>query len=226
MTTAQPSTRVAALLERTRVVRGRLIFALDATGSREAMWDLACQVQSEMFAEASKIGGLEVQLVHYGGQQCSNSPWTTDPGELAGRMRFIRCEGGVTQIRRVLEHVREENTRKKVDAVIFVGDSVEEVPHVLYAAATGLGVPLFVFQEGDAPYLMPWVSIDAPSQKVEQIFRELARLTNGAYVRFDADAAGKLGELLRAVAAFAVGGVKALANQHTDSARRLLTQMK
>ena len=58
------------------------------------------------------------------------------------------------------------------------------------------------------------------------IFRELARLTDGAYGKFDAGAAKQLGELLRAVAAFAVGGVTALANQHTDSARKLLGQMK
>jgi hypothetical protein len=58
------------------------------------------------------------------------------------------------------------------------------------------------------------------------VFRELARLTNGGYGRFDGGAAAKLRELLLAVAAFAVGGIAALANQHTDSARKLLGQLK
>ena len=81
----------------------------------------------------------------------------------------------------------------------------------LYAAAAGLGVPVFCFQEGDGLALYvdqrgEFVH-EHPPQRVEQVFRELARLTNGAYGKFDAGAAAKLGELLRAVAAFAVGGV-------------------
>ena len=61
---------------------------------------------------------------------------------------------------------------------------------------------------------------------VEQVFRELARLTGGAYGKFDAGAAKQLGELLRAVAAFAVGGLPALARQNSDGARTLLSQLK
>jgi len=99
------------------------------------------------------------------------------------------------------------------DAAIFIGDAVEEPPSELYDAAADLGVPVFAFQEGDA-------------ENVGRVFRELARLTGGAYGKFDAGAARQLGELLRAVAAFAAGGANALGNQHTDSARRLLTQMK
>ena len=42
--------------------RGRLLFALDATASRQLTWDSACQVQAAMFREAAAIGGLDVQL--------------------------------------------------------------------------------------------------------------------------------------------------------------------
>ena len=38
--------------------RGRLIFALDATMSRQPTWDQACQLQAEMFREAAIVGGL------------------------------------------------------------------------------------------------------------------------------------------------------------------------
>jgi hypothetical protein len=113
--TGQLSPRVAALLEKTRRNRGRLIFALDATASREAMWDLACSLQSKMFEETAKIGGLEVQLVWYRGNgECLHTSWTADAYELAAHMRKIRCEAGQTNIKRVLAHIRSEHQREKV----------------------------------------------------------------------------------------------------------------
>ena len=80
-------------------------------------------------------------------------------------------------------------------------------------AALGLGVPLFIFQEGD-------------DRNAEGIFRDLAQLTGGAYDQFSPNSARKLGELLRAVAAFATGGLTALADLRSDSARKLLGQLK
>jgi hypothetical protein len=228
---AQLSPRVAALLERLRATRGRLIFALDATASREGTWDIAAQLQAQMFEEAAKIGGLDVQLVYYRGtDEVRHSSWFSDAHELVSRMSTIKCMAGSTKIARVLGHIRTENEREKISAAIFVGDAVEELPQELYDAAAGLGVPMFWFQEGNGLALY----VDQcgefvrahPPQTVEQIFRELARLTNGAWARFDAGAAARLGELLQAVAAFAVGGVKALADLRSDSARKLLAQMK
>ena len=166
-----------------------------------------------------------MQLLYYrGSDEVQPSAWFSDAHELIKRMSTIRCEAGATKIAQVLRHIRTEHEREKISAAIFIGDAVEELPSELYAAAADLGVPTFLFQEGDGWAAPP--EFDAPPQKVETIFRELARLTNGAYGKFDAGAAKQLGELLRAVAAFAVGGVKALANQHTDSARKLLGQMK
>jgi hypothetical protein len=223
-----PSPRVAALLEKTRLSCGRLIFALDATASREPAWDLAAQLQAAMFQEAAKVGGLEVQLVWYRGpDECSHTAWTTDTAELAAQMSRIKCASGATKIARVLEHIRAEHQREKVAAAIFISDAVEEPPSELYSAAANLGVPVFLFQEGDGLVMYfdqrgEFVQ-EHPRATVEQVFREIARLSNGAYARFDAGAAAKLGELLAAVAAFAVGGTKALANQQTDSARKLLS---
>jgi hypothetical protein len=226
---SQPSPRVAALLKKTQATRGRLIFALDATASREPTWDLATQLQGSMYEEASRLRGLDVQLVYYRGlDEVQNTPWLSDAQELLSRMSAIRCETGATKIARILQHVRTEHTREKVSAAIFIGDAAEEPPSELYDAATDLGVPLFMFQEGDglALYFVDEDGEPHPPLKVEQVFRELARITNGAYAKFDAGAVGKLRELLQAVAAFATGGVKALANQHTDSARKLLAQVK
>ena len=206
-----------------------LIFALDATGSREPTWDMAAQLQAEMFEEAARIGGLDVQLVYYrGSDEVRQSSWFSDPHELVSRMSKIKCMAGATKIARVLRHIRTENEREKIAAAIFIGDAVEEHPVELYDAAADLGVPLFMFQEGDGEvvYLNQRGEIAGERQSVEQVFREIARLSGGAYGKFDAGAAKQLGELLRAVAAFAVGGITALADQHTDSARKLLGQMK
>ena len=225
-TPMQLSPRVAALFRKTQAARGRLIFALDATASRERMWDLAASLQARMFEEAAKVGALDVQLVYYRGDQFQQSPWLADAHELVSRMRTISCMSGETQIANVLRHIRAENKHGKIGAAVFIGDAVEETPGELYDVAADLGVPLFLFQEGDGFALYLDQHGGHPPQKVEQVFCELARLSGGAYCKFDAGAAQQLAELLRAVTAFAVGGVAALANQQTDSARRLLGQMR
>src|SRR5262249_50600628 len=171
--------------------RGRLIFALDATMSRQPTWDAACQLQGEMFREAAAIGGLEVQLVYYRGfNECRASGWIPDGTRLASLMSGISCRGGRTPIGQVLAHPRPETEKMKAQALVFVGDAMEEeVDHLCTAAGElGLrGVPAFVFQEGHDPV-------------AEQAFREIARLTRGAYCRFDVGAANQLRELLRAAA--------------------------
>ena len=83
--------------------RGRLVFALDATMSRQPTWDRACQLQAEMFEEAARVGGLDVQLVYFRGfNECRASKWVSDPMKLADIMSRIDCRGGLTQIRKVL----------------------------------------------------------------------------------------------------------------------------
>jgi hypothetical protein len=225
---AQISPRVAALLKKTRAMRGRLIFALDATASRESTWDLASQNTAGMFLEAARIGGLDVQLVYFrGSDEVRESAWLADAHDLIRRMSVIRCESGATKIARVLAHIRAENNREKVAAAVFIGDAVEEPPSSLYDAAADLGVPTFFFQEGSNEAIWP-DGPDGYSPKivtVEQVFRELARLTGGAYGKFDAGAARQLGELLRAIAAFAAGGSKALGDLQTETARKLLDQI-
>ena len=199
--------------------RGRLIFALDATMSRQPTWDVACQLQADMFREAAAIGGLEIQLVYYRGfNECRATGWIADGTRLAGLMGGIMCRGGQTQIGKVLAHARHEVEKGKVQALVFVGDAMEEAVDELAAAAGELGlrgIPAFVFQEGDDPV-------------AEQAFREIARLSHGAYCRFDVGAAHQLRELLRAVAAYAAGGIRALSDlsRQGRGAMALLQQLK
>lgn len=199
--------------------RGRLIFALDATMSRQPTWDSACHLQAEMFREAAAIGGLDVQLLYYRGlAECRASKWVSHPERLASLMERIDCRGGHTQIGKILAHARGETERQKVQALVFVGDAMEEAVDDLCASAGALGllgVPVFMFQEGD----------DAIA---ERAFREIARLTRGAYCRFAPGAAHELAELLRAAAAFAAGGMKALSDlsaRKNAGAQKLLKQM-
>ena len=199
--------------------RGRLIFALDATISRQPTWDQACHLQAEMFREAAAVGGLDLQLVYYRGfAECRASGWITEPKRFGELMSRIDCRGGQTQIAKILAHARRENDRRKVAALVFVGDAMEETLDRLCAGAGELalrGVPAFMFQEGYDPVC-------------EQAFREIARLTRGAYCRFQPGAADELGELLRAVAAYAAGGMKALAalQARSPGANKLIAQMK
>jgi hypothetical protein len=200
--------------------RGRLIFALDATMSRQPTWDTACALQADMFREAASIGGLDIQLVYFRGlSECRASGWVAGGERLAELMSQIDCRGGQTQIGKVLSHARQEHARQKVQAVVFVGDAMEEPIDSLCQSAGELallGVPVFMFQEGDDPV-------------AENAYREIARLSRGAYCRFDVGSAHQLGELLRAVAAYAAGGIKALAKlseKRSSGAQKLLAQLK
>ena len=79
--------------------RGRLVFALDATMSRQPTWDMACGLQADMFREAESLGGLDIRLVYYRGfNECRASAWISDSAQLAKLMSKIDCRGGHTQI--------------------------------------------------------------------------------------------------------------------------------
>ncbi|WP_150522816.1 VWA domain-containing protein [Roseibium sediminis] len=198
---------------------GRLMFALDATMSRQPTWDQACHIQSEMFQEAGKIGGLEIKLVYFRGfNECRASRWFRDGRELASVMGRISCQGGHTQISKVLSAGLNEARKAKIHALVYVGDCMEEDIDTLCHKAGELGllgVPMFCFQEGTDP-------------AAETAFKEMARLTKGAYCRFDAGSARQLTDLLKAVAAYAAGGRKALKQLETSGgqgARMLLEQL-
>ena len=177
--------------------RGRVIFAMDATASREASWDQASNLQAEMFQETAAKGGLEVQLAYFRGfGEFDVSNWTSEPQDLLSIMTAVSCRAGETQIKKVLQHTLAETKKHSVDALIFIGDSMEEDIDRLGAVSGELGllgVPAFIFQEGN-------------NSIAEFAFRQISKLTNGAYCRLDVNSAQTLRQLLRAVANYAVGG--------------------
>lgn len=197
--------------------RGRLIFALDATLSRQPTWDMACALQGEMFVAAASIGTLSVQLVYFRGHnEIRASRWVTDGETLRGLMEQIECRGGITQIQRVLLHAQKQAEKEPLAALVFVGDAMEENVDILCGLAGELAlrnVKAFMFHDGH-------------NQIAETAFREIARLTGGAYLPFSSASASELKALLAAVATYAAGGRKALENDNSASARRLLADMR
>jgi hypothetical protein len=224
LTARGASDAVAAFLAEARVRaprgepgHGRLIFALDATMSRQPTWDLACALQGAMFDAAAAAGGLEVQLVYYRGHgEARASGWVSDTAGLKRLMTGIACHGGLTQIGRVLDHANRAAAKSPVAALAFVGDAMEENVDALCQKAGELALRntrAFMFHEGADP-------------AAATAFREIARLTGGAYLPFDGRAAGELRALLAAVGAWAAGGRAALEAANTGAARRLLADLR
>ncbi|MBO1073144.1 vWA domain-containing protein [Roseomonas marmotae] len=223
--TRPASAAVAAFLDKAAAVPalrpvahrpGRLVFAVDATASRQPGWDMACQLQTEMFQAAAAHGGLEVSLAYYRGfGEFAATPFLSDGPALARRMAGVQCLGGRTQIGRVLDHALREAARERLHALVFVGDAVEEEPDPLCHQAGQLGLrgtPAFIFQEGHDP-------------KATAVLRQLAKLSGGAHAPFDAASASALRDLLRAVGAYAAGGHDALSRLSSPAARALLAQL-
>ncbi len=192
---------------------GRLIFALDATASREPTWDHACHLQSEMFEQTRNLGGLRVQLCYYRGyREFFASDWLCNTDRLMQQMNAVRCLGGHTQIAALLKHAREETRRQKVQALIFIGDCMEEPVDDLCQLAGELGllrVPVFTFHEGH-------------DIVAAQAFKQISHLSGGAYCQFNRNSPKLLQELLAAVAVYASGGRKALENFSHGKSTELL----
>jgi hypothetical protein len=156
-----------------------------------------------MFEATAALGGLDVKLMFYRGfDECKASRWLQTAADLHRAMSAVSCVGGETQIERILEHAIGESKTQRIHALIFVGDAMEENVDRLCKLAGELGLlgtPVFVFHEGG----------DAVAGAA---FRQIAKLSRGAYLSFDLASADQLKELLAAVAVYAAGGYRALAD--------------
>ncbi len=210
------SSFLKAAREAGRSPDGRLIFSLDATMSRQPTWNRAMTIQASMFDAVGQAGGLSVQLVYFRGlNECRASKWVINAEALRNLMLRIECRGGYTQIGKILNHANRETAKAKVSALVFIGDALEENIDLLCQKAGELGLKglrCFFFQEGH-------------DGTAETGFREMARLTGGAYFRLGPDSARELAELLGAVAIYARGGLQALSDHGSHQARLLLEQI-
>jgi hypothetical protein len=196
---------------------GRLMFALDATLSRERTWDQAMHIQSAMFAEANSVNGLAMKLIYFRGfDECRASGWQTDGRKLAKLMQGIGTMGGQTQISRVLSFARKEIAKAPVPAMVYIGDAVEEDADALSHQAGQLGLlgcKIFAFHEGR-------------DRHAGAVFKSMAANSGGGYFQFDSRSADVLASLLKAVARYASGGRQALENAGNRETRLLLEQMR
>jgi hypothetical protein len=161
--------RVEEFLAKHDPQRARLIFALDATASRQPTWDQAAVLQAQMFEAAAAAGNLSCQLVYYRGYngETRASQWFDDAKALVDAMNKIICMAGHTQIEKVLKHAAREHAKTPIAALILISDACEENENALYAAARKLPVPAFLFQENH-------------SDLVAGIYGQIAEITEGA----------------------------------------------
>ncbi|MGD1888510.1 MAG: VWA domain-containing protein [Cohaesibacteraceae bacterium] len=196
---------------------GRLMFARDATLSRERTWDRAMHIQSAMFAEAASVNGLAMKLVYFRGyNECRASKWVQDGPSLMKLMQGITTLGGQTQISRVLGFARKEVAKAPVPAMVYIGDAVEEDPDWIGKQAGELGLlgcRIFAFHEGH-------------DHMAGATFQTMARNSGGGYFQFDERSASQLADLLKAVARYASGGRKALESGSARANRLLLEQLR
>lgn len=199
--------------------KGKLLFAMDATASRQPSWDRAAHIQGEMFRETANLGGLDIQLAFYRGfGEFRVSKWTDNEAALLHLMTSVFCLAGETQIKKVLQHAVNEAKADRLNALVFVGDCLEEDIDVVGKVAGELGllgVPAFMFHEGQ----------DTVGRFA---FEQIAKLTRGACLSFDGQSPDTLKKLLGAVAVYAAGGRKALidkANRDGGEVLKLTNQM-
>ena len=220
--TTNSSNEISAFIKQHKTIskvvkqQQRLLFVIDATASRQPTWDLACSLTHSLLHATDGLKGLTLKLCFYRGfEEFRQTDWLTDADILSRKMSSVRCAGGQTQIRKTLRHALSEHQSSPIRGLIFIGDAIEETPHEIIDLAGQCGLrklPLFLFQEGH-------------NLGVEDTFKHMARVSSGAYARFDLGAPGRLRDLLSAVAAYAQGGYTALTQRRDDAAQTLLEQL-
>lgn len=201
---------------------GRLIVALDLTGSRAESLKQAQKATAAMFTAIKAIGAVAVKLIYYrGASECKATAWQDDPAVVSRVMLGLPCVTGNTQIARVLKLALAE--KENVSGVVFIADHSEDSADELLALAKELGkqsMPLFVFHE--------IVDHDGYALQARPVFERMAKLSGGVYAEFKPDSGSILRELLSTVAAFSMAGhegLKQVAQPVTAEARQLQSSL-
>jgi hypothetical protein len=195
----------------------RLVFAVDATGSRETAWETAKKLTDTLIGALP--GQLEISLAVHGDGRVHTF---TDFGLSARKLRKVaagvRCETGGARLLEILARVLE---CERVRVVVYIGDSFEEDEAEGMRLAEQLGargIRLIILHDAaDRDYTNY-------GRAAAEIFGEMARRTGGAVLPFDRSAVRRLRELLAAVVVLAVGGPSMLAARQSrmPAARTLL----
>jgi hypothetical protein len=184
-----------------------------------------------MFTCAGKFGdNIDVQLSYFRGDEFIVSPWHTQSASLASMMSLVMCRAGSTQIGNVFRNALQQHSIKKVDALIFVGDSCEEDGIGLVRLAADLsrnGIRLFMFHD-DTPMKEP---VNRNPQ-TREIFEAIVAAANGAFAQFDTRSSDTLQDYLKAVVAFTTKDTRKLDSLvtggqiKTEAGRRLIASVR
>lgn len=197
-------------------LRPRLVFAFDATASREPAWDTAREVTDALFTALP--GELDVALaVHGGGQVHTFTDFSPDVHLFRDQAASVRCQAGSTALVSLMEKVR---MHAGVKVLLYIGDCFEEVPSAALEQADALrlrGVRTILFHDA---------STGDPTARA--VFEEIARRTGGVCLDFHDSNPADLRDILEAVAVLAYGGIKLLEQKKglLPGARRLLPYLK
>src|SRR5262249_45195432 len=102
--------------------RPRLVFAVDATASREPAWAAARQVTDALVKALP--GELDVALAVHGGARVHTfTEFTNNPATLRDRAAGISCIAGMT---RLLPILATSLKRQAVRVIVYIGDVFEE----------------------------------------------------------------------------------------------------
>jgi hypothetical protein len=179
--------------------RPRLVFAVDATASREPAWAAARQVTDALFKALP--GELDVALAVHGGSHVHTfTAFTTNANTLRDHAAGVSCRAGLTRLLPILSTSLKQ---RAVRVVIYIGDVFEEsVLHGRRLADSmgAQGTKLIVLHD----------TADPAARRDAEVFWDLAKRTGGCVLPFDATAPSRLRDLLSAVAVYAVGGEKLL----------------
>lgn len=196
--------------------RPRLVFAFDATASREPAWDKAREVTDALFTALP--GELDVALaVHGGGWVLTFTRFSSDARFFRDQAAAVQCQAGSTALVRLMEQVREH---AGVKVLVYIGDCFEEVPSAAYEQADALrlrGTRAILFHDASTS-----------DQNAREVFEEIARRTGGVCLDFHGARPGDLRDILEAVAVLAYGGVKLLERKkgQLPGAGRLLPYLR
>ncbi len=201
--------------------RPRLLFAMDATASREACWNVAKEITGAMFEAVP--GELDVALAyHSGGRLQEMTPFSSEVKAFLDKVQAVRCTAGRTALNEILEKAAQA---PRIKAFIYIGDCFEEDPREAVEMTQQLklkGVRCFIFHDSSSQ------SQGYDTKAAHTIFEQIARITGGAILPFDETSPNLVRELLSAIALYAAQGIKALQQQTKllPAARLLLEQMK
>lgn len=193
-------------------------FIIDATASRQDTWDTAQKTQAAMLSELANgfADRVTIELVTFGGDVLNAPTQAVSHIDAAKRLAEVECKAGSTQFIDALQpFVERKDNRTK--SIIIVGDFFEENIETVYDVARKLAqkkIKIFTFQEGHYD-----------NDDTETFFRELARITGGAYAKFGSPV--QLSKLCADVIDLTLGGCNALrALNKIETPQTLLAQAK